>query len=72
MCAFSPVQAALLGHTIRPEETAETMSPFLMAGQLAEPALSPVEGLTPGPRWKRASDPRADRQASNRKIKGDF
>ncbi|WP_447962592.1 hypothetical protein [Nitrospira sp. Ecomares 2.1] len=45
MCALSPVAAALLGHTTRPEETAETMSPFLMAGQLAEPALSQVEGL---------------------------
>jgi len=35
MCAFSPVPAALLGHTTRPEETAEAMSLFLMAGQLA-------------------------------------
>ena len=35
MCALSPVPAALLGHTTRPEETAETMSPFLVAGQLA-------------------------------------
>ena len=25
------------------------MSPFLVAGQLGEPALSPAEGLTPGP-----------------------
>jgi hypothetical protein len=35
MCALSPVPAALLGHTTRPEETAETMSPFLIADQLA-------------------------------------
>ena len=35
MCAFSPVPAVLLDQTTRPEETAETMSPFLMAGQLA-------------------------------------
>ena len=41
MCALSPVPAALLGHTTRPEETAETMSSFRMAGQLAS--------LTPGP-----------------------
>ncbi len=41
MYALSPVPAALLGHTTRPEETVETMSPFLMAGQLAT--------LTPGP-----------------------
>ncbi len=45
--AFSPVSAVLLGHTTRPEETAETMSPLLMADQLAEPALS-FEGLIQG------------------------
>jgi len=27
MLAFNPVSAALLGHTTRPENTAETMSP---------------------------------------------
>ncbi len=41
MCALSPVPAALLGHTTRPKEAAETMCPFLMAGQFAT--------LTPGP-----------------------
>ncbi len=35
MCALSPVPAALLGHTTMPEETAEAMSPFLIAVQLA-------------------------------------
>jgi len=46
--AFSPVSAALLGHTTRPGETWETMSPFLMADQLAESILSFVEGLKQG------------------------
>jgi hypothetical protein len=45
MRAFSPVSAALLGHTTRPGETTETMSPLLMAGQLVEPVLSLGEGL---------------------------
>ena len=35
MCALSPVPAALLGHTTRPKEAAEKLSPFLMAGQPA-------------------------------------
>ncbi|TFG63495.1 MAG: hypothetical protein E4H32_04330 [Nitrospirales bacterium] len=35
--AFFPVLAALLGHTTRPGENAETMSPLLMAGKLAVP-----------------------------------
>ncbi len=35
ICAFSPVPTALLDHTTRPEETAVTMRPFLMADQLA-------------------------------------
>jgi len=39
MCALSPVLAALLGHTTRPEETTKTMSLFLMADQLAEPYI---------------------------------
>jgi hypothetical protein len=59
-------------YTTRPEETAETISPFLMAGQLAELALSQVEGLRQGPPWMRASDPWAGRQASERKNKVDF
>jgi len=29
MPAFNPVSAALLGHTTRPEKTAETVSPLL-------------------------------------------
>ena len=33
--AFFPVSAALLGHITRPGETAEIMSPLLMAGQFA-------------------------------------
>ena len=32
LCAFSPGSAALLGHTTRPEETAEALSLFLMGG----------------------------------------
>jgi hypothetical protein len=35
MRAFSPVSAARLGNTIRPGETAETMSLLIMEGQLA-------------------------------------
>ena len=37
---FSPVSAALLGHTTRPRETVETMCPLIIVDQLAEPALS--------------------------------
>nr|MBA3966459.1 hypothetical protein [Nitrospirales bacterium] len=33
--AFSPGSAALLGHTTRPVEPAETMSPLIRVGQLA-------------------------------------
>ena len=47
--AFFPESSALLGHTTRPEEAAEIMSPLLMADQLAEPVLSYVEGLRQGP-----------------------
>ena len=38
---FSPVSAALLGHTTRPGETAETMCPLIIVDQLA--------GLKQGP-----------------------
>ena len=47
--AFPLVSAALLGHTTRPEETAETMSLLLMEDQLEEPVLSFAEGLMQGP-----------------------
>jgi hypothetical protein len=53
--AFSPVPAALLGHTTRPEETAQTLSRLLRADQLDEPVLSRrhhtsfAEGLRQGP-----------------------
>jgi hypothetical protein len=33
MRAFPPVSAALLGHTTRPWETVETVSPFIMEDQ---------------------------------------
>jgi hypothetical protein len=49
MRALSPVSAALLGHTTRPGETVETMSPLMIAGQLAERVLSLAEGLRQGP-----------------------
>jgi hypothetical protein len=54
MCALSPVPAALLGHTTRPEETAETMSPFLMAGQLAPLIQGPPMNESIRPRAKTA------------------
>jgi len=57
MRAFSPVSAALLGHTTRPGETGETMNPFLMAGQFAESILSLVEGLKQGPPRKKSARP---------------
>ena len=40
MRACSPGSAALLGHTIRPRERAETLRPLIIVGQLEEPALS--------------------------------
>ena len=49
MRAFSPVSAALLGHTTRPRETSEAMKSLSMEGKLAEPALSLLEGLRQGP-----------------------
>ncbi len=59
--AFSPVSAALLGHTTRPGETTETMSPLLMADQLAESILSLVKGLTQGPPVDRSGHLQAGR-----------
>ncbi|MDT3778447.1 hypothetical protein PJI16_12835 [Nitrospira sp. MA-1] len=47
--AFFPESPALLGHTTRPEKTAEAMSPLLMADQLAEPVLILAEGLRQRP-----------------------
>ncbi len=46
---FSPVSAALLSHTTRPGETAETMCPLIVVDQFAEATLSNVEGLKQGP-----------------------
>jgi len=61
---FFPVSTALLGHIMRPGEPAETMSPLIMEGKLAEPALSFVEGLTQARLVMKASDPRTGQQAS--------
>ena len=54
---FSPVSAALLGHTTRPGETTETMSPLIMKDQLAEPVLSLLEGLKQGPPLDKSTHP---------------
>ena len=52
--AFPPVSAALLGHTTRPEEAAETMSPLLIADQLAALRQGPPINESVHP-WGRAA-----------------
>jgi len=49
---FSPVSAALLGHTTRPGETAETMIPFIMADQLAVLRQGPPIDKSVRPCWQ--------------------
>ena len=55
--AVSPVSAALLDHTTRPGETAEKMSPLIMAEQIAELVLNFAEGLRQGPPDDRSVHP---------------
>jgi len=63
--AFPPVSAALLGHTTRPEETAETMSPLLRADQLAALRQGRLINESAHP-WGRAPgvDPQSRRHAA--------